>query len=219
MEEDRISLIESSDVIRMFPTFVWRTQLKAEVYKAINRDIRGQMDEMMRSLPSLSPSESWQSPNQLQTQQAFHELMSCVDEIARTTLRFLRIPGEWIEVTGCWINVNARGAAHRIHSHPNNFLSGAYYVETQEGADTIYFHDPRPQSRIIRPPVTELTAENTDQVVVRVTEGALLMFPAWLEHSVPANSSSHRRVSVSFNVMFASYGESVSKPLWGKAGT
>ena len=111
--------------------------------------------------------------------------------------------------------MNAQGAAHSAHSHPNNFLSGAYYVETQEGADTIYFHDPRPQSGIIRPPVTELTAENTDQVVVRVRNGSLLMFPAWLEHSVPSNTSNKRRVSVSFNLMFSSYGETMSKPLWG----
>ncbi len=31
MEEDRISRTESSDVIRVFPTFVWKTQLKAQV--------------------------------------------------------------------------------------------------------------------------------------------------------------------------------------------
>jgi hypothetical protein len=52
-----------------------------------------------------------------------------------------------------------------VHQHPNNFLSGVYYVRTHPGADTINFHDPRNQSGIIRPPVVELTAENIDQVV------------------------------------------------------
>ena len=28
----------------------------------------------------------------------------------------------------------------------NNFLSGVYYVQTWPGADTINFHDPRPQA-------------------------------------------------------------------------
>ncbi len=46
-------------------------------------------------------------------------------------------------------------------------------------ADTVNFHDPRSQTGIIRPPVTELTAENTDQVVVKVSDGTLLMFPSW----------------------------------------
>ena len=70
-----------------------------------------------------------------------------------------------------------------IHHHPNNFLSGVYYVQVRAGADAINFHDPRPQTAIIRPPVTELSAENVDQVVVGVKDGTLLLFPAYLEHS------------------------------------
>jgi ectoine hydroxylase-related dioxygenase (phytanoyl-CoA dioxygenase family) len=62
--------------------------------------------------------------------------------------------------------------------------------------------------------VTELTAENTDQVVVKVTDGTLLIFPAWLPHSVDANRSESERISISFNIMFSSFTESMSGPLW-----
>ena len=101
-----------------------------------------------------------------------------------------------------------------MHSHPNNLLSGVHYVATPDGADTVNFHDPRPQTAIMRPPVTELTADNTDQVVVQVSAGTLLVFPAWLQHSVDANRGGEARISVSFNVMLASYAERMSKPLW-----
>ena len=87
-------------------------------------------------------------------------------------------------------------------------------LQTDEGADTINFHDPRPQSEIIRPPVSELSAENTDQVVVRVSPGTILIFPTWLAHSVDANQSGETRISISFNVMFSAYAEKMSKPLW-----
>ena len=93
--------------------------------------------------------------------------------------------------------------------------SGVYYVQIQPGADNINFHDRRPQTSIIRPPVTELTAYNTDQVVVSVAEGMLLLFPAWLAHSVSANCSDRQRISISFNVMFAEYEKRMSPPLWG----
>ena len=119
-----------------------------------------------------------------------------------------------LRVTGCWANVNPPGASHRMHAHPNNFLSGVYYVSVPAGADTINFHDPRPQTGQIRPPVTALTAENTDQVVVRIAEGTLLLFPAWLMHSVDANPTQERRVSVSFNLMFDS--PTLARPLWGE---
>jgi uncharacterized protein (TIGR02466 family) len=103
---------------------------------------------------------------------------------------------------------------HRAHCHPNNFLSGVYYLRVHPGADTINFHDPRVQSRVVRPPVVELIAENTDQVVVSVVDGTLLMFPAYLEHSVDANRSREERISISFNVMFSSFTEKLAKPLW-----
>jgi uncharacterized protein (TIGR02466 family) len=103
-----------------------------------------------------------------------------------------------------------------MHSHPNNFLSGVYYVQVPSGAGTIHFHDPRPQTAIIRPPVVELTAYNNDLTVVSVDEGTLLVFPAWLLHSVSINSAKERRISVSFNVMFVAYEETMSPPLRGE---
>ncbi len=93
-------------------------------------------------------------------------------------------------------------------------MSGVYYLRTHEGADTVNFHDPRSQTGIIRPPVTELTAENTDQVVVKVSDGTLLMVPSWLPHSVDASGSDETRISVSFNVMPSAYTERMSNPLW-----
>ncbi len=62
--------------------------------------------------------------------------------------------------------------------------------------------------------MVELTSENTDQVVVKVENGTLLMFPSYLEHSVDDNLSEEERVSISFNLMFSSFTEKLSKPLW-----
>lgn len=66
----------------------------------------------------------------------------------------------------------------------------------------------------MRPPSHELTAYNTDQVVVNICNGTLLLFPAWLPHSVDANGSDRKRISISFNVMFGAFAETMSRPLW-----
>ena len=181
---------------------------------AIEPRIIAALEEMRRELPKLETGRGWQSEQTLHRREEFRELAACVRDAAKSILRFLRIGHEPFEITGCWATLLAKGAAHKAHTHPNNFLSGVYYVRTRPGADTINFHDPRNQTAVIRPPVVELSAENTDQVVVRVTNGTLLMFPSYLEHSVDANASEDERISVSFNIMFSSFTENLSRPLW-----
>jgi uncharacterized protein (TIGR02466 family) len=130
-------------------------------------------------------------------------------------LSFLKVGYDMFEISACWATVLATGAAHRVHHHPNNYLSAVYYLRTRPGADSINFHDPRSQAGVIRPPVVGLTANNTDQVVVTVRNGTLLVFPAYLQHSVDANASEGERISISFNIMFSDFTENLSKPLWG----
>lgn len=214
MAEAKETWIESSDVVAMFPTLVWKLQLREASSQAINARILAVLDAIRTDLPPLASGQGWQSEQTLHGREEFAELVARVHHAAKGILSFLKIGYEAIEITSCWANVLARGAAHKAHSHPNNFLSGVYYARTQPGTDTINFHDPRIQTGILRPPVTELTAENTDQVVVKVQNGTLLVFPSYLQHSVDANMSGEERISISFNIMFSSFTENLSKPLW-----
>jgi uncharacterized protein (TIGR02466 family) len=167
----------------LFPTFVWRVELADDVRARVNAGVSKAVEKLRRSLPPLRPGEGWQSRQDLQRWASLSELVGCIDGAAVEVTRFLRIGHDPPCITACWVNVLAPGRPHPVHSHPNNFLSGVYYVKTQSGAQTVNFHDPRPQTAIIRPPVTELTADNADQVVVNVRDGTLLLFPAWLVHS------------------------------------
>lgn len=196
----------------MFPTFVWKLRLRRDlVQPALDLIAR------LRGPAPLAAGSAWQSAHNLHELPELRELMASFHDGVRSVLRFLHVGHDDFALTGCWANLYAPGAAHRMHTHPNNFLSGVYYLRTAAGADTINFHDPRPQTAIIRPAVTALTGENTDQVVMRVEAGTLLLFPAYLPHSVDENRSATVRASLSFNVMFRGFAESVAQPLWGEA--
>ena len=214
MTKQREARFRSTDVLRMFPTFVWKAELRHQVYQPINDVILAKLNDIEPSLDDLKPGESWQSHHGLHELEGFQELVGCFVDASENVLDHLKGGHKSFKITGCWATVNGPNAGHRMHSHPNNYLSGVYYVQTQERADTINFHDPRPQIGILCPPVTELTAENTDQVVVRVHDGSLLIFPAWLQHSVDPNRSNRARISISFNIMLAFYAETLSKPGW-----
>ena len=46
--------------------------------------------------------------------------------------------------------------------------------------------------------------------------GTLIVFPAWLPHSVDTNQSELPRISIGFNVMFAEFAKTMGQPLWGE---
>ena len=214
MVKKATSTFEEADIFRMFPSFVWKTQLKEDIIKRISQDVISTLDLLRQAKPGLESSLSWQSDHDLHQSEHFGQLISSIHEAVKKVLEFLKIADTPFVMTGLWANMNAPGAIHKMHNHPNNLLSGVYYVQTGEGADTINFHDPRPQRDVIKPPVTELTADNTDQVVVTVNDGTLLVFPSWLSHSVDTNRSNQTRISISFNIMFSEYAETLSRPLW-----
>jgi uncharacterized protein (TIGR02466 family) len=215
MSKESARWVSNSDVIPMFPTLVWKVQLDPQLHKKIDAQVLAVLARSRDPLPPLAPGNGWQSIQTLHTLEEFRDLVSCVHRVVAGILHFLKVGYDAFEISACWATVLATGAAHRVHHHPNNYLSAVYYLRTHPGADTINFHDPRSQSRVIQPPVVNLTADNTDQVVVRVRNGTLLAFPAYLQHSVDANASEEERISISFNIMFSDFTENLSKPLWG----
>jgi uncharacterized protein (TIGR02466 family) len=206
--------VANTEAVPLFPTFVWKTELKPEAYGPMNETIKAKLREATASLPTLSAGKKWQTNQELHELQEFRELTSYVNASVKGILDFLQIDYESFFITGCWANISAKGARHKTHTHPNNFLSGVYYVQAAEGADTITFHDPRPQTYVMAPAPTELSLESAGSNIMPVKEGMLVVFPAWLPHSVDFNKSDRERISVSFNVMFSSFGEKMSKPQW-----
>ena len=207
-------MIERQEIQELFPTPLWIVDLLPATAAVLNAKLKAEIERLIEPRPTIPVGRNWQTPQDLHTRPAFSEFVKLVETAARGVARFLHVDQYPMAITGCWANVLAPGGAHRAHSHPNNYLSGVYYLSTHRGADTIAFHDPRRQTYVMRAPVTELTAQNTDQVVVEVADGTLLVFPSWLEHSVDANRSEAERISLSFNLMFADFAGKLSSPLW-----
>ena len=112
---------------------------------------------------------------------------------------------EWLDrepvLGNMWANINPKEGSNQPHIHPNSLFSGVYYVKSNPQAGRLKIYDPRPGIQMVMPvrkegqPPKHLWRDaNLDPI-----PGRLIMFPAWLWHSVEPNQSNDIRISVSFN--------------------
>jgi len=100
-----------------------------------------------------------------------------------------------------WANINPPGGMNQPHIHPNALFSGVYYVKSLPNCGRLKVMDPRPGIQFTMPvrkpgdPGKDMWRDVNIEPVV----GRIIMFPAWLWHSVEENKSNDLRISVSFN--------------------
>ena len=100
-----------------------------------------------------------------------------------------------------WANINPPGGMNQPHIHPNALFSGVYYVQSNPKAGRLKIYDPRPGSQLNMPtrksgdPGRDLWRDANIEPI----PGRIIMFPAWLWHSVEPNQSNSIRISISFN--------------------
>ena len=100
-----------------------------------------------------------------------------------------------------WANINPPGGMNQPHIHPNALFSGVYYVKSNPKAGRLKIYDPRPGVQFNMPTRKEgnLGKHLWRDVNLEPLPGRIIMFPAWLWHSVEENISDKTRISVSFN--------------------
>ena len=102
-----------------------------------------------------------------------------------------------------WCNIHGPNERSQIHYHGNSLLSGVYYPILPKNSGDIAFHKVGIYTNIfhqsIRFEYDEHNNITAEQYVVELEEGAIVIFPSHLEHSVQKNLSNENRYSLAFN--------------------
>ena len=112
---------------------------------------------------------------------------------------------EWLDrepvLGNMWANINPKEGSNQPHIHPNSLFSGVYYVKSNPKAGRLKIYDPRPGAQIVMPvrKKGQLPKHLWRDANLDPFPGRVIMFPAWLWHSVEPNQSDELRISVSFN--------------------
>jgi uncharacterized protein (TIGR02466 family) len=102
-----------------------------------------------------------------------------------------------LKVTQSWTNYTEHGQYHHKHAHPNSFVSGVFYIQSDKEKDKIYFYKDGYQQ--IKFPPSEWNVWNSESWWFEVGTGDLILFPSSLTHMVQTVESEKTRISLSFN--------------------
>ena len=108
-----------------------------------------------------------------------------------------------IRIKEMWAVINKKGDFNVLHTHPNCYLSSAYYVKAPENCGRFQIEDPNIARRHSYPEVHKKNEFNLEVAGIEVNEGDLLIFPGYLPHKVKKNESDEDRIVISFNVDIA----------------
>jgi uncharacterized protein (TIGR02466 family) len=106
---------------------------------------------------------------------------------------------EPIVISNGWANINRKGNLNTHHCHSKSYLSGAFYLQADDQAPPIVFYSPLAAKVMYEPTYEVVTPELAGAIGYKPVVGRCLVFPSWLEHSVPVNPSDVDRISISFN--------------------
>jgi uncharacterized protein (TIGR02466 family) len=209
-----VSMFENTTAQPVFPTYLWIHDLRADLVGPLNQSLSDMLDKLTSPRPELAPGTNWQTDQTLHQLPEFSDLVKIINFASDQVLQALEVEHEGFQISSCWANISPKGSIHLPHHHPNNYLSGIYYVHTKDGADRVTFHEPRATTDIIAPRLLKANAYNCIEQSIPVKPGRLVLFPAWLVHSVPPNMSDELRISISFNIMFDNFAETIARAKW-----
>ena len=197
--------MSNNNILKLFPQPVFKYQI--DNYKKINVELTKYIYELNKK-DNIGVNKSningWHSrsfdfnekenvPNKF-----YSHINSYIEDV------FSKLGWEYdktkIKCTSMWAIINKKGNFNIEHTHPNNYLSAAYYVKAPENCGNFKATNPNILSRHIRAKTKQANELNSNSASIKINEGDLLIFPAYLPHSVEENKSNEDRVIVSFNI-------------------
>lgn len=135
----------------------------------------------------------------LHTRPETAELVASTEQMTAMIVESMSWQIERTSISSMWSNLNRQGDVHLPHTHSNNLLSGVYYPRAAHSS-SIEFVDPRPAAAVLQPEVKTLSPANAEIWPHQPKDDTMIVFPSWLMHYVPRNTSDEPRTSIAFNI-------------------
>jgi uncharacterized protein (TIGR02466 family) len=179
-------------IISLFPTAVGMFDLSRDLTKA-EKDVLLNQD----MTPNMGNTTS--KNRFILREKKLKDLREFIQKSINTYFEEIVAPSKEVSlyITQSWVNYSNPGQWHHSHEHPNSFLSGVFYVQSDDEKDRIVFENNRYQQ--IQFPTEKWNLYNSTSWWLEAKQGRLVIFPSSLRHSVNVVEAQKTRVSLSFN--------------------
>ena len=180
----------------LFPTPVMFTEMDREFTKdELNFVDKHSKDDMTnRNVGNVTSNN-----NYILEEPEFSNLKLIVTEAINEYIKKVYKPKYEAEayITQSWLNYTKKGEFHHKHEHPNSFISGVLYINTDSTKDKITFH--RSGYKQLQLATDQFDVYNSDSWWFNVKTGGIVIFPSNLTHHVEDVIADETRISLAFN--------------------
>ena len=197
--------MSNHETIKLFPEPIFKYQF--ENYKKINNELEKYIYKLYEEDNNgleRSNRGGWHSKNfRLAEKDSIQQKFAIqVQNYILKTFQSLgwKIKDKNIRIKEMWAIINKKNDFNVIHTHPNCYLSAAYYVKAPKDCGNFKVESPNIAKRYAYPEIANQNELNVEVASINISEGDLLLFPAYLPHKVGKNESDEDRIVISFNV-------------------
>ena len=182
-------------VHQLFPTPVYSSKLDRVLTKKELKTISQYKKELVPNAGYMSSSENYVLKNT-----ALNNLKKDLHTKVIDYFSEVVCPNDSIipYITQSWINYTEANQFHHRHNHPNSYVSGVFYINTDKEVDKIRFF--KDDFKRIELECKKFNEFNATSWSCPVETGDIVLFPSTLNHGVDRKKGTNTRISLSFNV-------------------
>jgi uncharacterized protein (TIGR02466 family) len=191
-------------IIDLFPTPLFTTQIPSQYSSVITvfdkQEMGGNLGQEFEYGKRSKNSYVLNDPNCLK----FKEYL--LTQITYFANQILSYDYDSYKITQSWLTFKYPNESHVSHSHPNSLISGVFYygdIDNLTSQIIFYKGNSYPDSQFLLLPKYkhERGIHSYTEYHYKPSPGSLILFPSYLRHSVPVNTTNKIRKSLAFNVV------------------
>lgn len=203
---------EKKDTILCFPRPIWTVTFKD--YQETNDALRGELAALdwevlaQESLKRYPVNHTFNEDRFVTLEQVptYQKILDLFLQHCAEIIEGLHwdVAGQELGITDFWVHPTEPGELTQAHQHAPSLFSGVYYVDVPPDSGNIVFVDDYPYGAY--EPKMKAGKQNYlgwHNLEFEAKEGAMIIFPGWMNHKVTRNRSGRQRLSLSFNATLA----------------